>query len=557
MIKTRSRPTAIAGIVVLLVATGCGPELRLEGNAVLEKVRQQLADEPVDSDAAVILSRAIAEAETAGLERRTTILEAALKKAEKARRFRISSESPLPEGWPRPSLPGLIRTKTYPAVRSAWVRSPDKKNRQFMILFRHIKDRKIAMTAPVVMEYSPAAAQDASKMGPTEAMAFLYRRSEQGKAGDFGDVSVGNEKSLLVLSIGLKGAYTKGRFRKALAKLHDWLKVHDEFRQAGAPRVLAYNSPFMLFWNKYSEVQIPVKPAEKNEAKPSMPPLTDAEKHVILEKGTERPFTGKYWKHFEAGTYVCRRCGAKLYTSDSKFRSECGWPSFDDEIPGAVNRRPDPDGRRTEITCAACGGHLGHVFKGEGLTPKNTRHCVNSVSLVFRPAGKPATGEAIFAGGCFWGVEHHFQQVKGVAAVTSGYTGGHVANPGYKQVCTGKTGHAEAVRVVFDPKQVSYERLARLFFEIHDPTQLNRQGPDKGTQYRSAVFYLNDQQKKIAEKLIAELRAKGYKPVTQVQAATAFYPAEKYHQDYLEKHPERPVCHVRVPRFDAPDKKHP
>ena len=250
MTTTKSRLTAIAGIAGLLVAIGCGPERQLEGNEMLEKVRQQMADEPVDSDAAVILSRAIAEAEAAKLKRRTPILEAALKKAEEARSFKISSESPLPEGWPRPSLPGLIRTKTYPGVRSAWVRSPEKRNRQFMILFRHTKDRKIAMTAPVVMEYSPAAAEDVSKMDSTEAMAFLYRRSEQGEAGDFGDVSVGNEKPVLVVSIGLKGAYTKSNLRKALAKLHDWLATREDLQQAGPPRVLAYNSPFMLFWNK-------------------------------------------------------------------------------------------------------------------------------------------------------------------------------------------------------------------------------------------------------------------------------------------------------------------
>ena len=323
----------------------------------------------------------------------------------------------------------------------------------------------------------------------------------------------------------------------------------------GPQRVLAYHSPFTLFWNKHSEVQIPVEPADKNQAKPSMPPLTDAERRIILEKGTERPFSGEYWEHSEKGAYYCRQCGANLYTSDSKFRSECGWPSFDDEVPGAVKRRPDPDGFRTEITCAACDGHLGHIFKGEHLTPKNIRHCVNSVSLVFRPAEKTTSAEAIFAGGCFWGVEHCFQQVEGVAGVTSGYTGGHVEKPDYEQVCSGKTGHAEGVRVVFDPNRVSYEQLARLFFEIHDPTQLNRQGPDVGTQYRSAVFYLNDQQKQVAEKLIAELSAKGYEVVTQLRAASAFCPAEEYHQNYLAKHPQRPVCHVRVPRFGTPEKK--
>lgn len=305
--------------------------------------------------------------------------------------------------------------------------------------------------------------------------------------------------------------------------------------------------------------QIPVKSSADGKQSSPMPPLDAEEKRVIVAKGTERPFTGKYWDHFEPGVYVCRQCGATLYESKSKFRSECGWPSFDDEIPGAVERRPDADGQRTEILCAACGGHLGHVFKGEGFTPKNTRHCVNSVSLVFRPAKEAASSEeaatseeAIFAGGCFWGVEHHLQQVEGVQSVTSGYTGGHVAGPTYEQVCSGKTGHAEAVRVVFDPNRATYEQLARLFFEIHDPTQLNQQGPDIGTQYRSAVFYRDDRQKAIAEKLIGELRANGYTVVTQVLPATTFYSAEDYHQDYIDKRPGRPICHTRVPRFDQP-----
>ena len=301
-------------------------------------------------------------------------------------------------------------------------------------------------------------------------------------------------------------------------------------------------------------------PTENEKETEPMPPLTSAERRIILQKGTERPFTGKYWDHFEAGTYSCRQCGTELYRSDSKFSSNCGWPSFDDEVPGAVKRKRDADGRRTEILCAACDGHLGHVFEGERLTKKNVRHCVNSRSLVFRPAekapdkvaAKPATEEAIFAGGCFWGVEHHFEQVDGVISATSGYTGGRVKNPTYRQICTGRTGHAEAVRVVFDPSKTSYEELSRLFFEIHDPTQLNRQGPDVGTQYRSVVFYKDDEQKRIGTQLITRLRNNGYSVVTQLLPASEFYEAEEYHQDYMEKNPNRPTCHVRVRRFDRP-----
>ena len=279
-----------------------------------------------------------------------------------------------------------------------------------------------------------------------------------------------------------------------------------------------------------------------------IPPLTAEEKSVILDKGTEPPYTGKYTNTTAQGVYVCRQCGSPLYLSESKFPSSCGWPSFDDEIPGAVKRQADADGHRMEILCAHCNAHLGHVFTGEGLTPRDTRHCVNSVSMVFMPSGQWPLERAVFAGGCFWGVEHAFRGVPGVIAVRSGYTGGQTARPTYKQVCTGRTGHAESVEILFDPAKVSYETLARQFFNLHDPTQKNYQGPDAGTQYRSAVFYTTPQQKETTEKLITLLRQRGYNVVTEVTAAETFWPAEEYHQDYLNKHPQRP-CHVPVDRF--------
>ncbi|HPQ39121.1 MAG TPA: bifunctional methionine sulfoxide reductase B/A protein [bacterium] len=282
-------------------------------------------------------------------------------------------------------------------------------------------------------------------------------------------------------------------------------------------------------------------------------PLTPEQERIILKKGTERAFTGEYWDHKAAGTYVCRRCNTPLYRSTDKFDSHCGWPSFDDEIPGAVTRQVDADGRRTEIICAACGAHLGHVFEGEQLTAKNTRHCVNSVSMKFIPEGEalpePKLQRAIFAGGCFWGVEYFMEKEPGVIRVVSGYIGGTKDFPTYKEVCSKNTGHAEAVEIIFDPEKTTFEKLAKLFFEIHDPTQVDRQGPDIGEQYRSEVFYLNQEQKEVTEKLIAELQKKGLDVATRVTPADTFWPAEDYHQDYYERKGSTPYCHGYVKRF--------
>jgi len=274
-------------------------------------------------------------------------------------------------------------------------------------------------------------------------------------------------------------------------------------------------------------------------------PLTLEEQRVLLHKGTEPAFTGKYTNHKQQGTYLCKQCNAPLFYSQDKFESHCGWPSFDDEIKGAVKRMPDVDGRRTEIVCHSCSAHLGHVFQGEGFTEKNTRHCVNSVSMQFLPhliQGK--VERAVFAAGCFWGVEYHFAKINGVYAVTSGYIGGTLENPTYEQVCMGTTGHAEAVEIYFNPQQVSYEQLATLFFEIHDFTQINRQGPDVGEQYRTEIFYLTLQQKEIALNLMQQLTEKGYRVATKITPAAVFWKAEDYHQDYYNKKGSKPYCHI-------------
>jgi len=292
--------------------------------------------------------------------------------------------------------------------------------------------------------------------------------------------------------------------------------------------------------------------AEGEPAMDTWRKLTPKEEQVIVHKGTEAPFSGAFEKSHEAGIYTCRRCGAALYRSGDKFDSGCGWPSFDSEISGAVKRLTDADGRRIEIECAHCKGHLGHVFSDENLTPRNTRHCVNSISMDFVPEAVLTNhfGRALFAGGCFWGVEYYLQQATGVIRTTVGYTGGHTKKPGYQEVCSHTTGHAEVVEVIFDPLQTSFEKLARLFFEIHDPTQLDRQGPDIGDQYRSEIYYGDQAQKQTAEKLIGELKAKGWKVVTRLEPAAPFWPGEDYHKNYYQRNGKQPYCHRPVARFD-------
>ncbi len=281
--------------------------------------------------------------------------------------------------------------------------------------------------------------------------------------------------------------------------------------------------------------------------------LSPEELYVIVDKGTERPFSGKYVNTDSRGLYRCKVCKAALYQSTDKFASDCGWPSFDDAIPAAVKQQKDADGRRTEIVCSRCGAHLGHLFEGEGLTVKNRRYCVNSITLDF-DKGKtivaPQYKSAYFAGGCFWGVEYHLEKLEGVKEVNSGFMGGTVAHPSYYQVIKSKTGHLETVEVIYDPKMITYKKLAKAFFEIHDPTQKDGQGPDIGEQYRSAIFVANSKEQRTIEKLIALLRERGYKVVTKILPQKPFYQAENSHQDYYEKKGKQPYCHTYIKRFE-------
>jgi len=277
--------------------------------------------------------------------------------------------------------------------------------------------------------------------------------------------------------------------------------------------------------------------------------LTAEQYRVTQRAGTEPAFCGNLLDNHRNGIYTCVVCGLPLFSSANKFESGTGWPSFFKPTDRKhITTHEDvlfgiPE---TEIRCARCGAHLGHVF-ADGPRPTGLRYCLNSAALRFVEAGQPAPAEeksptvgiGYFAGGCFWGVEHAFELIPGVVDAVSGYQNGRTSNPTYLQVSSDTTGHAETVKVVYDPTQVSYEQLVRFFFAIHDPTSLNAQGSDVGTQYRSAIFVRDDAQKAVAEKVIRELterNAFGGRPiVTAVEPAGPFWPAEEFHQDYAAK----------------------
>ncbi|MCD6433287.1 MAG: bifunctional methionine sulfoxide reductase B/A protein [Sulfurimonas sp.] len=280
--------------------------------------------------------------------------------------------------------------------------------------------------------------------------------------------------------------------------------------------------------------------------------LSNEERFVLINKGTEAPYTGKYTDEKSNGIYRCKICNTPLYKSSDKFDSSCGWPSFDDEIEGAVKRVPDADGRRVEIVCAKCGGHLGHVFEGEGFTPKNTRHCVNSISLTLDSTPKVKDNNlsyAYFAGGCFWGVEYYLEKLDGVKEVSSGFMGGNVKNPSYYEVVRGNTGHLEAVEVIYDKAKISYEKIAKTFFEIHDPTQTDGQGPDIGEQYLSAIFVNNEGEKNTIRSLITKLEINGFSVATKILDKQEYYKADEEHQNHYNKKGTKPYCHGYKRRF--------
>ena len=308
----------------------------------------------------------------------------------------------------------------------------------------------------------------------------------------------------------------------------------------------------------YSHAGYEITPLTEDQKKPLVEKLDKESFKITQRSGTEEPFCGTLLDNKKDGFYACIVCGLPLFSSEHKFKSGTGWPSFfTPYAPEHVLHRVDNSlgVKRIEILCTRCDAHLGHVFD-DGPEPTGQRFCLNSASLRFYEEGaklpassKPVETEiAYFAGGCFWGVEHWLQQGIGVIDVQSGFMQGKSENPTYKEVCSGTSGHAETAKVVFDPKVISYRTLVEAFFKLHDPTQVDRQGPDVGSQYRSGIWTGSDTQAGIANEVVEELvAAKKFQSqiATKIEPAKTFYIAEDAHQDYVEKS-GRP-CHVTNP----------
>lgn len=296
--------------------------------------------------------------------------------------------------------------------------------------------------------------------------------------------------------------------------------------------------------------------------------LTAEQYEVTQHAATERPFTNAYDKEFRPGIYVDITTGQPLFASTDKFDSGCGWPAFSRPIAkGIIDEHTDRSHGmvRTEVRSALGKSHLGHVFEDGPSDKGGLRYCINSASLRFVPReqmeaegygaylallDEHPTREIYLAGGCFWGTEHYFKQIEGVVRTEVGYANGIIKNPTYRQVCTDTTQFAEAVHIVYDPTKASLRFLLDMYFMAIDPTLLNRQGNDRGTQYRTGIYYTDAADLPVVKEVMAEQQKNFDKPIlVEVKPLENFYAAEEYHQDYLVKNPGG-YCHLPKALFE-------